>query len=111
MAHCPPELLDDLGSLFVTLKTWPGVIEKRTGVFYVGTQPFLHFHLLAGGRRRADVKGRARWVQLDLPRPATVARRRILVHHLRARYAEKRESARLRKGTPSRHTRRRSRDL
>ena len=28
-----------------------------------------------GGRRRADVKGRAGWVQLDLPRPASAARR------------------------------------
>jgi hypothetical protein len=26
MAQCPPELLDDLGTLFAT---WPGVIEKR----------------------------------------------------------------------------------
>ena len=49
MAHCPPEILDDLGSLFATLRTWPGVVEKKPGVFYVGSQPFLHFHLLAGG--------------------------------------------------------------
>ena len=33
IAHCPPELLDDLGALFAELRGWPGVIEKtRRGV-------------------------------------------------------------------------------
>ena len=57
MAYRPPELLDDLADLFADLRTWAGVIEKRPGVFYAHKQPFLHFHLLAGRRRRADIKG------------------------------------------------------
>jgi len=89
VAHCPPELLDDLADLFANLRTWAGVIEKRPGVFYVRAQPFLHFHLLAGGRRRADVKGRTTWVQLDLPRPVPAMRRRDLFRELRMRYDEK----------------------
>ena len=92
MAYCPPELLDDLADLFADLRTWAGVIEKRPGVFYARNQPFLHFHLLAGGRRRADVKGRTNWVQLDLPRPVTAMRRRDLFRELRMRYGEKGET-------------------
>jgi len=92
VAYCPPELLDDLADLFADLRTWAGVIEKRPGVFYAHNQPFLHFHLLARGRRRADLKGRTKWVQLDLPRPATAMRRRALFRELRMRYGEKAET-------------------
>ena len=92
MAYCPPELLDDLADLFADVRTWAGVTEKRPGVFYVRNQPFLHFHLLAGGRRRADVKGHTNWVQLDLPRPVTETRRRTLFRELRRRYGEKAET-------------------
>lgn len=86
MAHCPPELLDDLADLLAEVRTWAGVIEKSPGVLYVRRQPFLHFHLVEGGRRRADVKGRATWVSLDLPRPVTAARRRAFLYELRIRY-------------------------
>jgi len=89
VAHCPPELLDDLADLLAEVRSWAGVVEKKAGVFYVRRQPFLHFHLVAGGRRRADVKGRAGWVQVDLPRPASATRRRALLRELRARYGEK----------------------
>lgn len=58
MAHCPPELLDDVADVVAEVRTWAGVIEKKPGVFYVRGQPFLHLHLLEGGRRWADVKGR-----------------------------------------------------
>ena len=75
VAHCPAELLDDLTDLLDEVRSWAGVVEKKPGVFYVRREPFLHFHLVEGGRRRADVKGRAGWVQLDLPRPASTARR------------------------------------
>ena len=89
MAHCPPELLEDLADLLAEVRTWKGVIEKTPGVFYVRSQPFLHFHLLEGGQRRADVKGRADWVQLALPRPVSATRRRVLLRELRMRYGEK----------------------
>lgn len=90
IAYCPPELLDDLRDVLANLRTWAGVIEKRPGVFYVGRQPFLHFHLLVGSRRRADVKGQTTWTQIDLPRPVSAAKRRILVAALRMRYRETR---------------------
>jgi hypothetical protein len=84
VAHCPPELLDDLADLLAEVRSWDGVVEKSPGVFYLRRQPFLHFHLFAGVRRRADVKGPSGWVQVELPRPASQAGRRALLRELRA---------------------------
>ena len=89
MAHCPPELLDDLAEVFALLGTWAGVVQKTPGVFYLRREPFLHFHLLKGERRRADVRRRAAWVEIDLPRPISRESRRALLRELRARYAER----------------------
>lgn len=89
MAYCPPELLDDLADLLAEVRTWTGVIEKKPNVFYVRRQPFLHFHLVEGGRRRADVKGRTSWVQFELPRPISTTRRRAFRRELRTRYGGK----------------------
>jgi len=88
VGHCPPELLDDLADLIAEVRAWAGVIEKKPAVFYVRGRPFLHFHLLEGGRRRADVKGRTGWAQFDLPRPMSATRRRALRRELRARHGE-----------------------
>jgi hypothetical protein len=88
MAHCPPELLDDLADVLADVRTWAHVIEKKPGVFYVRRQPFLHFHLLAGSRRCADVKVGTDWVRVDLPRPTSSARRRAFLCELRRRYRE-----------------------
>jgi hypothetical protein len=88
VAHCPPGLLHDVADVLADVRTWTGVVEKKPGVFYVRGLPFLHFHLAANGRRRADVKGSAGWMQLDLPRPITPARRRALSRELRMRHAE-----------------------
>ncbi len=89
MPYCPPELLDDLADLLAEIRIWAGVIEKNPNVFYMRRQPFLHFHLVEGGRRRADVKGRNSWVQLDLPRPISTTRQRAFLRELRTRYCEK----------------------
>lgn len=89
MPYCPPALLDDVAGVLAEVRTWAGVVEKKGGIFYVRRQPFLHFHLVEGGRRRADVKGRTAWVQLDLPRPVSAARRRAFLRELRIRYREK----------------------
>ena len=89
MAYCPPELLDDLADLLAEVRTWAWVIERKPNVFYVRRQPFLHFHLIWGGRRRADVKGRTGWVQLDLPRPLSTTRRRAFLRELRTHHGGK----------------------
>jgi hypothetical protein len=87
MAHCPPALLDDIADVLADLRAWPGVVEKSPGVFYARRNPFLHFHLVEGGRR-ADVKGRAGWASLDLPHPISAAKRRAFMRLLGARYRE-----------------------
>jgi hypothetical protein len=89
VAHCPPALLDDIADVLAGVRTWPGVVEKSPGVFYARRQPFLHFHLVEGGRRRADVKGRAGWTSLELPGPISPTRRRAFLRLLRTRYREK----------------------
>jgi hypothetical protein len=88
MARCPPNLLDDIVALLAEVRAWPGVVEKSPGVLYVRRQPFLHFHLIKGDRRRADVKGRSGWTSLELPRPISAAKRRALRRLLCARYRE-----------------------
>jgi hypothetical protein len=93
MAHCPVQLLDDLGDLLAEVRGWAGVKEHSPGVFYVRREPFLHFHLLKGGRRRGDIKGSRGWVSLDLPRPISATRRQMLRRALRTHYREQRGDA------------------
>jgi hypothetical protein len=89
VAHCPPELLDDLNGVLAEVGTWAGVVEKKRGVFYLRGAPFLHFHLVAAGRRRADVKARTGWVPFDLPRPLSATRGRAFLRELRGRYRDR----------------------
>jgi len=90
VAHCPPKLLDDVADVLGKVRAWAGIVERTAGVLYLHRRPFLHFHLMAGGGRRADVKGRAGWISLDLPRrPITASRRGTLLRELRTRYRER----------------------
>lgn len=82
-------MLDDLADVLAEVRTWPGMVEKKPGIFYLRRQPFLHFHLVEGGRRRADVKGRKGWAPLDLPRPVSATRRRQFLREVRSRYDER----------------------
>ena len=86
--HCPPELLDDVADVVGEVRRWAGVVERKPAVFYVGRRPFLHFHLIEGRRRRADIKGRTSWTQIVLPRPLAATARRRLLRALRAHYRE-----------------------
>jgi len=88
--HRPADLLDDLADVLAEVRTWAGVAERKPGVFYVGRDPFLHFHLVDGGRRRADIKAESEWMQVFVPRPASPTRRRAFLRRLRACWAEKR---------------------
>ena len=90
MSRCPPELLDDLVDVFAEVRTWAGVVEKKPAIFYLRRQPFLHFHLVEDARRRADVKTRNGWKEIELPRPLPAAKRRAFLRELSLRYREKR---------------------
>jgi hypothetical protein len=84
VAYCPPELLDDVADVLAEVRAWAGVVEKKHNVFYLRRLPFLHFHLLSDGRRRADLRSSDGWVQVDIPRPISGARRRALLRAARA---------------------------
>ena len=89
MARCPIEMLDDVTDVIAELKTWDGIVEAKPAVLYLRRQPFLHFHLVEGGRRRADIKSRAGWIPIELPRPLSATRRRAFLSELRRRYRER----------------------
>jgi hypothetical protein len=100
--RCPPELLDDVGAVIAEVRGWPDIVERRPFVFYARRQPFFHFHLLEGGRRRADVRGQAGWVSIDLPRPLGTTKRRELLRTLRTCYRERTQRGRA--AAPERRT-------
>ena len=67
MAHCPFDKLDDLTDVLEAVRLWDKVKEKGPAVFYVGSTPFLHFHL-KDGRRWADVRAGKDWgPSLEIP--------------------------------------------
>jgi hypothetical protein len=44
MRHARDAALDQLEGLLADLRTMPGLNEKTRGIFYRGSQAFLHFH-------------------------------------------------------------------
>ena len=44
MKHAGQDALDQLEALLAELRTEPGMVEKKRGVFYRKSKAFLHFH-------------------------------------------------------------------
>ena len=44
MRHARDQDLDRIEDLLVQLRTLPGLVEKKRGVFYRKSRAFLHFH-------------------------------------------------------------------
>ena len=44
MRHVTPAGLDELDGLLDALRTVPGLVERKRGVFYRRSRAFLHFH-------------------------------------------------------------------
>jgi hypothetical protein len=44
MKHAGRDALEALGDLLVNLRARTGLVEKRSGIFYVKGRAFLHFH-------------------------------------------------------------------
>lgn len=86
MAHCPPELLDDLADVLATIRGWPGVREKKLGVYYLRRTPLLHFHALVQGRVADSRDGRDWGERMALPYPASPGGRRAFLREMRQRY-------------------------
>ncbi len=58
MRHAGDAALDRIESLLDRLRTLDGLKEKKRGIFYRKTKPFLHFHEDAAGLF-ADVRNQA----------------------------------------------------
>jgi hypothetical protein len=88
MSRVDPARLADLEEVLGEVRSWPGVDDRGGGTFYLYRKPFLHFH--AGrDRRRADIRGAAGWIEIDLPEPLPPSARRRLMAQLRAEHANR----------------------
>ena len=81
MRHATSAALDELEPLLERLRSVPGLVEKRRGVFYRRSKAFLHFHEDPSGIH-ADVRfgeefERVR-VGTDMERETLIARIRAL---------------------------------
>ena len=81
MRHATPETLREIEPLLDMLRSVSGLLEKRPGVFYRGSEAFLHFHEDPSGLH-ADVRlgeefERVR-VETEVEREALMARVRAV---------------------------------
>ena len=83
MKHAGAEALDTLEPLLeklrTILRTTPGVVERRRGIFYRGATAFLHFHedpagMFADLRRGDDFERYAVNTEIDIARLLLAAR-------------------------------------
>ena len=66
MKHASPTTLKSLTPLLEALRTFPGLTERRPGIFYLRSAAFLHFHEHPAGLF-ADVKlNQAEFVRLPV---------------------------------------------
>lgn len=84
MAHCPPEQLEDIAEVLQELRALPGLVEKKTGIFYIKSDGFLHFHV-KDGRRWAHVKTgrRGGWEEVELAFNAPATARKAFLTTVR----------------------------
>jgi hypothetical protein len=67
MAHCPFEKLSDIALVLESIRMLPAIKEKKPGIFYIGSQSFLHFHIKEN-RRWADARDGSGWgKEIEIP--------------------------------------------
>lgn len=81
MRHATSQTLDELEPLLDELRSVPGLVEKRRGVFYRRSRAFLHFHEDPSGLH-ADVRFGDEFerfrVETDVEQETLIARIRAL---------------------------------
>ena len=78
MKHAGPEALSAVEELLAEIRGYQGLVERRTGVFYLKGRAFLHFHEDPSGLH-ADMRPGAAWERL---RVETRAERQALLSRL-----------------------------
>jgi hypothetical protein len=66
MKHAGAAALAEVAALIAQIRLRPGLVEKKTGVFYRKGQAFLHFHEDPAGMF-VDIRDGADWLRLHLP--------------------------------------------
>lgn len=73
MGHTKPELIADLATELATIRSLPFIKEKKTGVFYFKSTPFLHFHDKDGTRWAHLKELSGDWKKVDVPFDASAS--------------------------------------
>lgn len=73
MKHAGPKALEAIEPLLEELRTIPGLIERKRGIFYRGATAFLHFHEDPAGMF-ADMRRGADFERYAVNTPAEIAR-------------------------------------
>jgi hypothetical protein len=73
MKHAGPQTLEALEPLLKALRTIPGLVERKRGIFYRGGAAFLHFHEDAAGTF-ADLRSGADFERFAVNSRAEIAR-------------------------------------
>lgn len=87
MAHTKQKDLDDLALELEQIRGLQGLTEKGTGIFYRGSNAFLHFHD-KDGKRWAHVKQGKAWVELKIEFNASAGARKKFLKDVRELYQE-----------------------
>jgi len=86
VAHCPYKNLADLKDCLAAIRRWPGIVEPKPGIFYLGRTAFLHFHL-KDGVRTADVRAGKNWGSgIDIPIGASAGARKRFLSEVKRRH-------------------------
>jgi hypothetical protein len=85
MAHCPYKNLDDLKDCLAAIRQWPGIVEPKPGIFYLGRTAF-HFHL-TDGVRTADIRKGKNWGSvIEVPIGTSPSKQKRFLFEVKRRY-------------------------
>jgi hypothetical protein len=88
MGHIKPELITDLNSELDIIRLLPLIKEKKKGVFYIKSAPFLHFHDKEGIRWAHVKDKKGDWIKFDLPFEASSSTKKKFIKFIKNSYDE-----------------------
>ena len=86
MGHIKPELIADLSTELAVVRELPLIKEKRPGVFYFKSVPFLHFHDKEGQRWAHLKEINGDWKRVDIPFQASLTQKKRMLKVIQATY-------------------------
>lgn len=87
MAHCPFEKLLDVTSVLESIRSLTAIKENKPGIFYIGSQSFLHFHVKED-RRWADAREGSSWGKtIEIPFHPTLLQKKEFLNEIIRRHS------------------------